>query len=138
MIKARLVHLGMNCENQLRFEKFYEKYFGFKRVQTFDIGEGKEIFYMKNEDGFYFEVFPAIGERPQPYPENDGWTYPSVRHLAFQVDDVDAKLAEMGKDAVLTLGPLDFSGFIPGWKTVWLKDPEGNIIEISQGYKDPL
>jgi len=42
----------------------------------------------------------------------------------------------MGDDAVITLGPLDFDTFIQGWRTVWIKDPEGNIVEISQGYKD--
>jgi glyoxylase I family protein len=52
------------------------------------------------------------------------------------VDDVDAKLAEMGEAAKLTLGPVDFSDFIPGWRTAWLADPEGNIVEISQGYMD--
>ena len=30
----------------------------------------------------------------------------------------------------------DFSDFIPGWRTVWLADPEGNIVEVSQGYTD--
>ncbi len=59
-----------------------------------------------------------------------------VRHIAFQVENVDAKLAEMGDAAKITLGPLDFDGFIPGWRTVWISDPEGNIVEISQGYKD--
>jgi glyoxylase I family protein len=24
----------------------------------------------------------------------------------------------------------------PGWRTVWLADPDGNIVEISQGYTD--
>jgi glyoxylase I family protein len=42
----------------------------------------------------------------------------------------------MGSDAVITLGPLSFDAFIPGWKTAWIKDPENNIIEITQGYKD--
>ena len=51
-----------------------------------------------------------------------------VRHIAFQVENVDAKLAEMGSDAHIALGPLDFSDFIPGWRTVWVTDPEGNIV----------
>ncbi|MBE2271758.1 MAG: VOC family protein, partial [Anaerolinea sp.] len=59
-----------------------------------------------------------------------------VRHLAFKVDSIDAKLAEMGSDAQVTLGPLDFSDFIPGWRTVWVADPEGNIVEISEGFRD--
>ncbi|MHC5828004.1 MAG: VOC family protein, partial [Nostoc sp.] len=54
----------------------------------------------------------------------------------FQVDDVDAKLAEIGNDAKVTLGPLNFDSFIPGWRTVWVSDPDGNIVEISQGYVD--
>jgi len=29
-----------------------------------------------------------------------------------------------------------FDAFIPGWKTAWVSDPDGNILEISQGFKD--
>ncbi len=36
------------------------------------------------------------------------------RHLAFLVDDLDAKLAEMGDDAQITLGPLDMGSVHPG------------------------
>ena len=42
----------------------------------------------------------------------------------------------MGADAKVTLGPMDFDAFIPGWRTVWVSDPDGNIVEISQGYVD--
>jgi glyoxylase I family protein len=28
------------------------------------------------------------------------------------------------------------SEFIPGMKVCWLADPEGNIYELNQGYKD--
>jgi glyoxylase I family protein len=52
------------------------------------------------------------------------------------VDNVDAKLAEMGNDAKITLGPLSFDDVIQGWRTAWVADPEGNIVEISQGYVD--
>ena len=52
------------------------------------------------------------------------------------MDSVDAKLAEMGSDVRITLGPFDFDDVIPGWRTVWVADPEGNIIEITQGYVD--
>ena len=44
----------------------------------------------------------------------------------------------MGTDAVITLGPMSFDAFIPGWRTVWVKDPDGNIVEISQGYVDEV
>lgn len=60
----------------------------------------------------------------------------SSRHIAFKVENVDTKLAELGENARVTLGPLDFSDVILGWRTIWIADPEGNIIEISQGYID--
>jgi glyoxylase I family protein len=31
---------------------------------------------------------------------------------------------------------MDFDAFIPGWRTVWVSDPAGNIVEITQGYVD--
>jgi len=45
-------------------------------------------------------------ESPVAPATNDGYQYPSVRHLAFKVDSVDAKLTEIGNDAKITLGPL--------------------------------
>ncbi len=91
--------------------------------------------FIKSGD-FYLEIFGTDEDRPGQAPENDGYPYPGVRHIAFKVDNVDEKLAEMGDDARITLGPLDFDAFIPGWRTVWVADPEGNIVEISQGFTD--
>ena len=83
-------------------------------------------------------MFKSEGDAPYPAPAADGPSFPGWRHIAFQVDDVDAKLAELGGDGRVTLGPLRFDSFIPGWKTAWIADPEGNIIEISQGYYDQV
>jgi glyoxylase I family protein len=44
----------------------------------------------------------------------------------------------MGPDAHVTAGPMSFDAIIPGWRTVWVADPDGNIVEISQGYTIPL
>ena len=82
------------------------------------------------------DLFKTNETRPLPAPEKDGYPFEGFRHIAFQVDSVDAVLAALGADAKITLGPLDFSDFIPGWRTVWVADPEGNIVEITQGYQD--
>ena len=84
----------------------------------------------------YLELFQAKGDAPSGLPGGTGPDYPGWRHLAFKVDDVDAKLREMGNDARITAGPMDFEAFIPGWRTAWVADPEGNIVEISQGFVD--
>jgi len=127
-------HMALNCKDMAAIERFYTNYFGFKRARVIPLG-GTKIVFIKNGD-MYLELFDAEGSTPSEDPQADGHHFPGWRHLAFQVDDVDAKLAEIGTSAKITLGPLDFSDFIPGWRTVWVADPEGNIVEISQGFTD--
>jgi glyoxylase I family protein len=134
MASLKFSHVAVSCKDPIAIERFYSRYFGFTRARVIPLGDD-QIVFIKSGD-VYLELFRAEGDSPVPPPDNDGPHYPCWRHIAFQVDDVDAKLAEMGDDARITLGPLDFNDFIPGWRTVWVADPEGNIVEISQGYVD--
>jgi glyoxylase I family protein len=127
-------HIALNCRDPLATERFYAKHFGFTRARVIPLG-AEQIVFLK-AGVVYLELFQAKGEPPAPAFEKDGPGYRGIRHFAFQVSDVKAKLAEMGEDAVVTLGPLDFGAFIPGWSTAWVSDPDGNIVEISQGYTD--
>jgi glyoxylase I family protein len=127
-------HVGFVCKDPLAMEKWYEKYFGFRRARVAAPGPDQVVFLKR--DDCYLEVFKATESSPAPLPKGAGPEYPGWRHLAFKVDDIDALLKQMGDDAKVTLGPTDFHDFIPGWRTVWVADPEGNIIEISQGYVD--
>ncbi|MDJ0687489.1 MAG: VOC family protein [Xenococcaceae cyanobacterium MO_188.B32] len=129
--------VALTCQDPIATEKFYSKYFGFKRARVAELPDGDRIVFIKMMDSaFYLELFKAKEKSPVPPPTNDGPQYPGVRQLAFKVESVDAKLAEMGDDAKITLGPLDFDDYIPGWRTVWIADPDGNIVEISQGFVD--
>lgn len=133
MNNLRFAHVSLNCRDMRATEQFYSRHFGFQRARVVPLGEGKQILFLKS--GLVsLELFQAEGEPPVPPAPGDGPAYPGVRHLAFQVDDVDAKLAEMGDAARVTLGPFDFDAFIPGWRTVWVADPDGTVVEISQGY----
>ena len=134
MTSLKFSHIAIACKDPIAVEQFYTKYFGFKRTRVIPLGE-EQIVFIKSGD-FYFEIFQAKEDTPVPPADKDGPLYPGWRHISFQVDNVDAKLAEMGGDAKITLGPLGFDDFIPGWRTVWVADPEGNIVEISQGYVD--
>lgn len=133
MPAIRFHHIALNCKNPLATEAFYAKHFGFSRARVVDMGQTRIVF-LKSE-GVYLELFQADPAVLLP-PLRDGYTWPGERHLAFKVDDVNAKLAEMGSDAKVTLGPLSFEAFIPGWASAWLSDPEGNIVELSQGFVD--
>lgn len=129
--------LAITCQDPNITEKFYCDHFNFKRARVAKLPDGGQIVFIKMADsGFYLELFKASEANPIAPATNDGYTFPGVRHLAFKVDNVDAKLAEMGDATKITLGPLDFDAWIPGWRTVWIADPDGRIIEISQGFTD--
>jgi glyoxylase I family protein len=126
-------HIAINCRDMAAIESFYTKFFGFRRARMIDLGDD-QIVFLRNGDA-YLELFRAKGDGPAP-ADKDGPTYAGFRHIAFQVDDVDAQLKAMGDAAQISHGPFSFNDFIPGWRTVWVKDPEGNVVEISQGFRD--
>ena len=129
----KLHHISLNCQDLAVVERFYTRHFNFRRARVVPVGNG-QIVFLKDPNGLYLELFQAQGERPPL--SNEGALYPGLRNISFQVDDVDAKVAEMGAAARISFGPLDFEAFIPGWRSIWLADPEGNIVQITQGFTD--
>lgn len=127
--------MGLVCRDMAATERFYTRHFGFSRARVVPLGGGDEIVFLKSGQ-LYLELFRATQSSPAPEATGPGPEYPGWRHLAFKVDDVDAKLAEMGADAKLTAGPMGFDAFIPGWRAAWVADPDGNIVEIGQGFVD--
>jgi glyoxylase I family protein len=130
----RWSHVGLNCRDLDVTEDFYRTWFGFERARAVEFGDDRIVFLRKGEA--YLELFHSAAD-PLPAPTGDGPLHPgTVRHLAFQTDDVDAFLDRAGDRLPVTLGPLSFDRFIPGWRTVWVTDPDGVVVEVSQGYRD--
>jgi glyoxylase I family protein len=128
-------HVSLNCRDALAIERFYTRHFGFKRARVVQL-PNRQIVFLKGGN-VYLELFPAQGERlASPNTSGEGLLYPGVRGISFMVDNLDAQLAAMGDAARITLGPLDFKDFIPGWRSVWLADPEGNVLQVTQGFVD--
>lgn len=132
--------IALNCQDAAVTETYYAKYFGFRRARVAKLPDGGQIVFLKMLDSsIYLELFQATESSPLPPPEKDGYVFPAtVRQLGFKVDSVDAKLAEIeaGGDLKVSLGPFNFDDYIPGWRTVWIADPDGTIIELSQGFVD--
>tara|TARA_A100001011_G_scaffold132422_1_gene139543 strand:- start:1611 stop:2021 length:411 start_codon:yes stop_codon:yes gene_type:complete len=128
--------LAITCKDQSVTEDWYVKNFGFKRARVAKLPDGNEIIFIKMADSsFYLELFKSDSDSPCPDSINDGHTFPGFRHLAFKVNNVDEKLKSISNPEI-TLGPVDFDAWIVGWRTAWIKDPDGRIIEISQGFTD--
>src|SRR5438105_2190881 len=94
-------HLGLTCQDPIAVERWYSKYFGFQRARVIPLGDVQIVFLKAGNT--YLELFSSEGEAPLPPATADGPHFPGVRHLAFVVDNVDAKLAEMGAEAKVTL-----------------------------------
>lgn len=127
-------HMAIACKDPVAIERFYTQHFGFRRARVIPVGDTQIVFIKAGNA--YLELFQAKEPLPHERAVADGPWYPEWRHIAFKVDDVDAVIARMGDAAKITLGPFSFDAFIPGWRTVWLADPEGNIVEVTQGYVD--
>lgn len=126
-------HAALNCADQARTEEFYTRWLGFSRARVVPLADATIVF-LRNGPAL-LELFAAAGDAAGAAgdgPRERG----TVRHIAFQTDDLDAFLVGMGDAAQMTLGPIGFDDVIQGWRTVWLRDPDGVVVEVSQGYHD--
>ena len=135
MSDPSLSHISLTCDDPIAVERYYTKHFGFRRARVVDMGQGAQIVFLRGA-GTVLELFGADEPKPVAQATGDGYHWSGVRNISFEVDDVDRKLEEMGSDAVVTFGPLGFDDIVPGWRSAWLRDPTGNIIQITKGYAD--
>jgi glyoxylase I family protein len=130
----RWSHVALNCGDQRATEEFYTRWFGFARAREVPLGDTAIVFLKHGE--VYLELFQSGLVSPLTV-SGDGPPHRGIaRHLAFQTDDLAAFLDRADGRIPVSLGPLSFDDFIAGWHSVWLTDPDGVIVEVSQGYRD--
>jgi len=95
--------------------------------------------------GEYTELVLSEGDRLGLY-RRDGWAESvgaepadpngrvSAAYLYVLVDDLDGTLARLGEVGARPLSPRRQRGW--GDEAAWVADPDGNIVEITQGYTD--
>ena len=132
MRKAALQHIAFNCRDIRRQEAFYTKHFGFRRVRVFERGKPDE-FLMLRLGPVCIELFPNA---EAPAAACAGGQPVGFQHLAFEVPDLDKAMAGLHADGIATEPVIDCSGIVPGMRICFLHDPDGNRIELMQGYQD--
>lgn len=122
MIK-KIAHAAFNVKDMEKSLAFYCDILGFEKAFELNRPDGEPwIVYLKIAKGQFIELFyGGTGKTDAP----SGYS-----HLCFEVDNI-FETAEMLKSrgAVLDSGPSQ--GMDTNWQC-WVKDPDGNRIEMMQ------
>ena len=149
-----LHHIALNCINPRGQESFYSRHFGFKRARVFNPGTPGE-FVMLRLGGVCIELFPSPARSTHPshssHPSyspspaaspaaspapNPGEQPVGFKHLAFEVASLEETIRGLKAGGVETGEVIDCGPVVPGLRICFFKDPEGNSIEIMQGWSD--
>ena len=128
---SALQHLALNCHDRHATEKFYTEQFGFHRARVFNRDQPGE-FVLLRLGSMCLELF---GVKADPVARG-GEQAIGFKHLAFEVPDMDATVAKLNAAGVETGGIIDASRHVPGMRVCFFKDPEGNILELMEGWQD--
>ena len=144
MGKSSFLHVGLTVSDFDRSVAFYEKYFGFelefkrtfspefiaakKSLYRLEPGNFAHFGFLHSPDGVVIELFEFDS---QAEPEAAVWNRPGFHHICLKVDDVIAKCEELKADGYELFFEPDFRGD-PANNQYWvfLKDPDGNMIEL--------
>lgn len=123
-------HLALHCRDRHAQAAFYAEQFGFKQARVLNAGEPSE-FAVLRLGGMCLELFAAKetgasgGEQPVGF-----------KHLAFEVPSLEEAIAKLQSAGVQPDPIIDLGGKVPGWRVCFFRDPEGNVIELVQGWQD--
>jgi glyoxylase I family protein len=124
-------HIALNCRDRLAQEEFYSDHFGFRRARVFEAGTPGEFVMLRLGDTC-MELFQA----GDPAGKSGGEQPVGFKHMCFEVPDLQAKVDELAA-AGFEMGPvIDCSHQSPGLAVCFFKDPEGNVLELMQGWQD--
>jgi glyoxylase I family protein len=126
-------HVAFQCWDLAAQEAFYTKHFGFKRSRTLHRGTPEEFFLMKLGN-MRLELFPS--DRNKTAGLQGGEQPIGFKHLAFDVPKLEPVLDALRADGIEPDPIIDCSHIAPGARIVFFRDPEGNIIELMEGYTD--
>ncbi len=128
---AIIHHVGFHCKDVKKQKAFYEDVFGYKCVKVFKPGQPDE-FYMLRSGESCLELFP-VNASPDA---RGGEQAVGFKHLAFEVDDLDAMIAKVETYGIKVGEKRDCGAHVPGLVNCFFDDLEGNIIEMLIGWTD--
>lgn len=136
-----LSHAAFVCRDIGAMEAFYRDVFGLRRVRVFNPGTEKEFFVL-GRDNFRVELFRG---EPSAFADTARSADASgaglsvdrqFKHLAVEVSSLDNVMRLLAEKGVPVDRVIDYSTEGETFKLCFIRDPEGNKIEIMEGYRD--
>lgn len=129
MIKAH--HIALNCKDIKTQEKFYTEVLGFKRVRVFNKLQSNE-FIMLRLDSFCIGLFTSSDSEINLKDKS------TFKHFAFSVDSLEKYKKILQSHNISIEKEIDHSKILEGFKICFFSDPEGNTLELMEGYEDEI
>ena len=123
----KLIHTNVRVRDMDASLRFYGA-LGFERRGKLDFGSAYNIYLGLPGDGDTLELTENVG-REEPYDVGTGYG-----HIALEVEDLDAKLAELAEQGIEPEKP----PYSPGGREevgriCFVRDPDGYRIELIDG-----
>lgn len=130
ILSLQLHHVTLSAHDVDSTAQWYVDYLGFSMTDRFSLTrpDGRQIDVVRiARPGLQLNIsqFPD-SVSPDRSTENQGW-----RHLAFEVEDVDRTYQQLRSQGVQFITE-PFTYDPPGYRVVFFRDPEGNILELYQ------
>ena len=123
-------HVSLNVKDIRASTEFYGKVLGFRQMETVPF-DGFSLVYFQIPGGGRLELFDYGGKNPAAQRDD---TEAGLRHLAFEVDDVDEAARRLAAAGVkITLPPTDLPTL--GSRATLFLDPNGVTLEYCQKLK---
>jgi len=121
-------HISLNVKDLKASVEFYGKVLGFRQMETVPF-DGFSLVYFQIPGGGRLELFDYGGKNPKADRDE---TEAGLRHLAFEVDDVDeAERRLRGQGVKITLPATDLPTL--GSRVILFLDPNGVTLEFCEG-----
>lgn len=105
---------------------YYRDRLGFPEMLRLFNDDGTPwLVYLRITDEQYLEIFPGAENDEAP-----GWGANGVNHLCWTVEDLDGTVARIEASGITMMSPPKAG--LDGNRQAWLKDPDGNRIELME------
>lgn len=119
-------HIGICAQDTTMLKDWYVRLFNLKVV--YDNKKERPTYFLLMEDNSMIEIYACDSKT-----ESTDNMHQGIRHIAFSTDCIEKNVEILKKNNVEIINELKES---KGNKTIFFKDPEGNIIHFIQREKN--